>query len=92
MDSINVDKEISSNNEENTIEKEFEGEDITLKPQKNKKPNPKLYKRKKKANSESSYIKIISFIIIFIHINCNLYAQIYLTKFISALSENNIIF
>ena len=66
MDSINVDKEISSNDEENTIEKEVEGEDISLKPQKNNKPSPKLYKRKKKANSESSYIKIISIIIIFI--------------------------
>ena len=30
MDSINVDKEISANDEENTIEKEIEGEDITL--------------------------------------------------------------
>ena len=66
MDSINIDKEISSNDEENTIEKEVEGEDISLKPQKNNKPSPKLNKRKKKANSESSYIKIISIIIIFI--------------------------
>ena len=66
MDSINVDKEISANDEENTIEKEIEGEDITLKPQKNNKPNPGLRKKKKKANSESLFIKTISFIIIFI--------------------------
>ena len=66
MDSINIDKEISSNDEENTIEKEVEGEDITLKPQKNNIRNPGSRKKKKKANSDSSYIKTISFIIIFI--------------------------
>ena len=66
MDSINIDKEISSNDEENTIEKEVEGEDIALKPQKNNKQNPGSRKKKKKENSESSYIKTISFIIIFI--------------------------
>ena len=57
MDPINVDKEIPPNNEENTIEKEVEGEgeDIALKPQKNNKQNPKLYKKKKKENSEFYY-------------------------------------
>ena len=57
MDLINVDKEISSNNEENTIEKEVEGEDITLKPQKNNKPNPGL--RKKGYKKQYDYIKRI---------------------------------